>query len=114
MAAPSEDADTWPASVPLVPCTTPWAVHTRNPWSLPLPRDVRRLAALPSRGAPPAVSSRLMWRAGVLLTCGPPLADGVVIGHGLSFKVADFRERVCRLSAWFNLVSARRCRRGDL
>jgi hypothetical protein len=29
----------------------------------------------------------------VLLTCGSPLADGVVIGHGLSFKVADFRGR---------------------
>jgi hypothetical protein len=33
-----------------------------------------------------------MWRDGVLLTCGAPLADGLVIGHGLSFEVADFRE----------------------
>jgi hypothetical protein len=31
-----------------------------------------------------------MWRAEVVLTCGPPLANGLVIGHGLSFKVAVF------------------------
>ena len=38
------------------------------------------------------VSSRLIWRGEVLLTCGAPLADGLVIGHGLSFEVANFRE----------------------
>src|SRR6516165_3915736 len=32
-----------------------------------------------------------MRRAGLLLTCGSPLADGLVTGHGLPFNVADYR-----------------------
>ena len=37
-----------------------------------------------------AVASRLICRDGVPLTCGPSLAGGIVIGHGLSFEVSDF------------------------
>ena len=49
----------------------------------------------PRAGSRP-FTSRLICRAGVVLACGSPFADGVVIGHGLSFKVADFRVRVSR------------------
>jgi hypothetical protein len=34
------------------------------------------------------VSFHQMWRGGVVLTCGAPLADGVFISRGLSFEVA--------------------------
>jgi hypothetical protein len=47
----------------------------------------------PRSGAPglaSGVTSRSIWRGGVLLTCRAPLADGIVIGHGLSFEVAVF------------------------
>jgi hypothetical protein len=46
-----------------------------------------------SHGMAAAAASRLSCRAWVLLTCGSPLADGLVTGHDLSFEVADFRER---------------------
>ena len=36
------------------------------------------------------VASHLICRPAVPLTCGPPPAGGVVIGHGLSFEVAVF------------------------
>jgi hypothetical protein len=47
----------------------------------------------------------LIWRAWSLLTCGSPLADGLVIGHVLSCEVADSREGRNSVSA-MSLVDA--------
>ena len=46
-----------------------------------------------SDGMAAAAASGLTCRAWVLLTCGPPLAGGLVTGHGSSSDVADSRER---------------------
>ena len=46
-----------------------------------------------SDGTAAAAASGLTCWAWVLLNCGPPLAGGLVTGHGSSSDVADSRER---------------------
>ena len=46
-----------------------------------------------SYGVAVAAASGVICRAWVLLTCGSPLADGLVTGHGPSSEVADSREQ---------------------
>src|SRR5712664_2541250 len=64
----------------------------RSPGGSGLPHPAR-LQHPPSPAGTLPVSSRPIWRGWGPLTCGAPLADGVVIAHGLSFDVAVFGNR---------------------